>query len=294
MKKICFYIISNLVFLLLFIINNIYADEIHLKSGILINGKILRVTAEFIEYDPAGNRPFDMIPRDQVEKIVYDDGSFVNFNENKSPKTEKAMVQDDKSDEKDIVIEMDRKPSDKEPERRLSGQNKYVEFESGWNGYVGALGARFDYRVFNSFTLNAGMGAGLWGYRLSAGTRYFIFDYPFGPAFGLGIAYNTGAKDVELDAKLEDSSGNTYNDKLVFDFKPVAVVNITFLYGFKVGTKNKIYVETGYGIRLSKDNYTYRLKDSSQDVVLSQEAKDQMDVLQPGGIIISIGFALAI
>lgn len=79
-----------LVVFLIFIGNaNIFADEIRLKDGTVIKGKIIQVTPKYIEYDPEGARKFDMLPRDQVLAIVYDDGTVIKINQFKPiPKVE--------------------------------------------------------------------------------------------------------------------------------------------------------------------------------------------------------------
>ena len=61
------------------------ADEIHLNDGQVIRGKILKVTERTIEYDPEGDEPFDVFPRGQIMKIVYDSGKTVNLNEGAEP-----------------------------------------------------------------------------------------------------------------------------------------------------------------------------------------------------------------
>ncbi len=61
------------------------ADEIHLNDGQVIRGKILKVTERTIEYDPEGDEPFDVFPRGQIMKIVYDSGRTVNLNEGAEP-----------------------------------------------------------------------------------------------------------------------------------------------------------------------------------------------------------------
>ncbi len=67
-----------LSFLILFLFYTVlFADEIHLQDGIIIKGKIIQLTEKHIEYDPEGGRPFDLCPRGQVKKIVYDDGRVV-------------------------------------------------------------------------------------------------------------------------------------------------------------------------------------------------------------------------
>ncbi|MBP7603366.1 MAG: hypothetical protein KBA15_05530 [Spirochaetes bacterium] len=57
------------------------ADEIHLNDGQVIRGKVLKVTERTIEYDPEGDEPFDVFPRGQIQKIVYDSGKTVFLNE---------------------------------------------------------------------------------------------------------------------------------------------------------------------------------------------------------------------
>lgn len=82
---------KKLLFVLVLIIaTSVWADEIHLSDGRVFKGKIIRVTVKHIEYDPEGEKPFDLLPRGQIEKIVYDDGKVVFLNEGKdAPAIEK-------------------------------------------------------------------------------------------------------------------------------------------------------------------------------------------------------------
>jgi hypothetical protein len=65
---------------LIFYISNSFADEIRLKDGTVIKCKIIQVTPKYIEYDPEGARTFDMLPRDQVVVIIYNDGTVIKIN----------------------------------------------------------------------------------------------------------------------------------------------------------------------------------------------------------------------
>ncbi len=56
-----------------------FADEIYLKNGTVIKGRVLRVTTSALEYDPDGEIPFKIIDRDLLKKIVYSDGGEVVF-----------------------------------------------------------------------------------------------------------------------------------------------------------------------------------------------------------------------
>ncbi len=57
------------------------ADQIYLRDSKIINCKILQVTNTRVEYDPEGDIPFLAVNRDNVEKIVYDNGTAVKINE---------------------------------------------------------------------------------------------------------------------------------------------------------------------------------------------------------------------
>lgn len=72
------------IFIIIFSIctcfTNLLADEIRLKGGTVIKCKIVQVTPKFIEYDPEGSRAFDIIPRDQIVEIIYNDGTKIKLN----------------------------------------------------------------------------------------------------------------------------------------------------------------------------------------------------------------------
>ncbi len=57
----------------------LFADQIYLTTGVVIKGRILKVNDASVEYDPEGDRPFDIVSRHLVTKIVYDDGSVVEM-----------------------------------------------------------------------------------------------------------------------------------------------------------------------------------------------------------------------
>lgn len=74
---------SKVIFLVasVFFFSVASADEIYLKDNTVIKGKILRVSEKNIEYDPEGDKPFDVVPREKAKKIVYEGGQTVVFDE---------------------------------------------------------------------------------------------------------------------------------------------------------------------------------------------------------------------
>lgn len=70
---------SIIIVTLFFTLNNVLADEIYLKSNNILKGKVIKVTEFIVEYDPQGDKPFAVVPKDKIRKIVYDNGKVVNF-----------------------------------------------------------------------------------------------------------------------------------------------------------------------------------------------------------------------
>lgn len=290
------YLITAISLLLIFFSHNLAADQIHLKDGSVINGKIIQVTPKTIEFDPEGSRPFDVLVRDQVIMIKYDDGTIVNLNTPAQAGIKDGSRKDTENTEETGREEDKRTDTVRNKRETQQEGNGFIWFvgpESGWNNYSG-LGVRFEFPIGSIFSLNAGSGLGMWGWRSGGGIRYYPWGCPFGSAIGLGATYNGGLGKQKEDAELTDEYGNTETREVEIDYKPVSVINITYIYSWNIYNDNKIYIEAGYGIRLSKTEDNYEIKDPNDPnarIVLSKEAKNDMDILQPGGFIFAVGIA---
>ncbi|TFH40837.1 MAG: hypothetical protein E4G96_06755, partial [Chrysiogenales bacterium] len=65
--------------ILIFFSAVVYADEIYLNDGSVLKGAIIQVTEREIEFDPDGERAFDVVDRREVTRIVYGDGRVVSY-----------------------------------------------------------------------------------------------------------------------------------------------------------------------------------------------------------------------
>ncbi len=300
-----------------------FYDTIKLKDGTELSGKVIRNSGRFIEYNPAGSIPYDRIETDKVVSIIYENGKIeeiqkaqkdydeIYLTDGRILKGRNISIQNkyiefnNESGIREIygknIIDRivfstgetrtfkegnDYSPDGKDkPVYKTDTTGSFVEFELGWNGYTGS-GMRFDYMFLDSFSLNGGIGLCAWGLRLSGALRYYT-EYPYGFAFSLGVAYNTGGK-ASQKVEVEDSSGNTYNDTIDFTYKPVTTINASILYSWQVNGRDKFYIETGYSYAIQKEKYTYETESGYR---LSQESKDLMDTLAPGGVILTVGYA---
>ncbi len=304
-----------------------FYDKVYLKDGAILLGKIIKKNETFVEYNPAGAIPYDRIEISGIIKISYDDGreenfiksditDLIYFTDGKIVKASGIIINQinveflDENKSKqfygrnmiDKVIYKDGKTvymtdtNQGESTKDISAVTKsvynasktFLEFESGWNGYSGT-GMRLDYLLIGNFSINASTGLGLWGYRVSGNLRYYV-EYPFGLAFSLGSAYNTGGPYEDKMEVQDPSDGDVRNEKVKFDLKPVTCINASILYSFQVNESDRFYIETGYSYALQKENYTY---ESETGFELSETSIDVMNFLYPGGFIISAGYAIA-
>lgn len=307
-----------------------FYDRIFINDGTVYKGKIIRKNEGYIEYNPSGPIPYDRIENSAILKIVYDDGriesftksadsdiiyfkngevvkggsveitaEYVEFYDEKNRKQtygrsmiEKIVFKDGKTVYMENIIpqkeQKDRKGTAVKKPKKDKTYRYYLEAESGWNGYTGIIGARFDYLFFNNFSINAAAGLGMWGSRYSGAFRYYL-EYPYGLAFSLGVSHNLGGT-FEYDDQTQDSGGNIYNEKVKYKCKPVTCINGSVLYSFHVNGRNRIYIETGYSYALQKNKYTYTTASGRE---LSRDSKQTMDVMAPGGFMISAGYAFA-
>lgn len=253
--------------------SSVFADEVHFLDGKVAKGKIIQVTASDIEYAETDGKPLTIVSRDKVFKITYDDGTTVVIMNAKEPKT--ATVQENTEPNSASVAVV------------KNGSNLFFDFESGWNGYCGLLGMRLDYRLIDGLSINGGLGYGMWGVRPSAGFRYYV-NYPFGLAFGLGIAYNTGNSKYEEDMETVDSSNVVQKEKVTVKMKPVAVINLTGLYFFELSSGYRLYLEAGWGFSLNRNCYTYTSGSGNR---LSDNSRSTMNFMRPGGIVLTAGLS---
>ena len=252
----------------------LWADELVKNDGSKIKGKVLKVTESTIELDPDGDIPFVIVPRKNINKIIYNNGIIVDLKE------AREIEQQNREQNNSLKAE--------NGQQTQTINNWYLATEIGWNGYVG-LGGRFDWQFMPHFSLNAGLGfARLWYWRASLALRFYL-KYPYGFAISTGLAYNGGFQGFETNSETVDNAGNVSEQQVRYDLHPVTTYNTSILYAWKMGRHNKLYVELGYSFRLRQDTYTL----ISQHTLTDTE-KNFMNFMAPGGALLSLGYSFAI
>lgn len=162
----------------------------------------------------------------------------------------------------------------------------YLGFSTGINNMIGILGPQLDVVLSEKFTVGAGIGLSTWGSKWALNLKF----YPKGSyQFYLkgGYSQNSGIEDVELEMEL--TSGK--KEKVLMDLNPVGNIFFAGGYAWKLGQRNKFFIEAGHSICLQNTDY-YRLH--NQNIKLSSTSKNVLHVMRPGGLIIALGMSFAL
>ncbi|MFI5220898.1 MAG: hypothetical protein ACHQK8_01130 [Bacteroidia bacterium] len=170
----------------------------------------------------------------------------------------------------------------------------YISIGTGINYNTGILGVQFEKKFTQSFAGYLGAGLGSWGYKLTLGTRMY-YGETRSSAFSFSYTYVTGASGVQANLYVVDSAYLTGQGKQIpvkYDMNPVSVVNASWLKYWKMGKKSRFNIELGYSFLVnSNTEANYTLKDK---IVLTDASKAAFKIIQPGGIMVGIGFSFGL
>nr|NQU92279.1 hypothetical protein [Bacteroidota bacterium] len=161
----------------------------------------------------------------------------------------------------------------------------YLGISTGINNMVGLLGAQVDVGITKKLSFGGGLGLSSWGFKYALNIRYCPKGF-YGFYSKTGYSQNSGLKDFE--SEFEVSSG--VNETVRMDLNPVGNFFFTAGWAWKMGKRNRIYIEGGYAIPLKTEDY-YTLYDN---VELSESSKQVLQILRPGGFVFAVGLNFAI
>ena len=158
----------------------------------------------------------------------------------------------------------------------------YLGLSSGINYFTGMLGPNIEVRAIKNLTFNGGIGIGGWGYKASGGLRYYI-NYPAGISFNVGYSWTSGLDEFIYEFELQNGSKQDVELNLL----SASVVNLSIAYHWKIKQRIRINIETGYSVPTSSKAY-----EVVTNVELSDLSKTTLRIMQPGGLILGIGFSV--
>lgn len=163
-----------------------------------------------------------------------------------------------------------------------------ITIGTGINSNVGVLGLQVEHKLAGPLSFYAGAGIGGWGYKLTVGTRLYLRHQPVGSAFGLSFSNATGVNGIKSDLTIIEN-GREVKKEIEFNAKPVNTLNFSWLRYWKMGKDNRFNLELGYSLLLNtpaESNYTI----VTPGITMTNESKSVMSAVQPGGILIAVGF----
>jgi hypothetical protein len=162
----------------------------------------------------------------------------------------------------------------------------YVVAATGVNNNTSTLGFCFDIPVQKSITAEAGVGLGLYGYKIYLGGKYYFSECHRGFALGTGITYNTGRDKFSWD--METVNGTT--EKITINLLPQTNLFAAVYHYWTVGdANNRFYIQAGYSQALVTNRFQ-----QTGGAFLSDNSKTILTYLGPGGPILSIGFSVGL
>jgi hypothetical protein len=155
---------------------------------------------------------------------------------------------------------------------------------TGINNYTAIFGLSANLRIYNKLSLQGGIGIGGWGNKYSIGIKYNYY-YDGGWSYGFGYSVCPGENNIK--ANLQVTSGTT--QQVTLNYLTASTVNLKVGRSWRIGQKNTFYMEYGYAIPIQSN--PWKVTDNS---VLSSTSISALKLIQPGGLIIGLGFTFGI
>ena len=168
----------------------------------------------------------------------------------------------------------------------FSPKQYYITTGTGINYENGMLGLQLSTIIKEHFMPFLAIGSGSWGYKVTPGIRYFFSKNLLGAGFGLSYSQIPGVNSIKQNMELNNGS----KTEVEFVYKAINTINISYLNNWHLGKKSNFFtLEVGYSFSLNsnyKNNYTIK----TPNVTLSSTSESVLQLLQPGGLIIGVGF----
>jgi hypothetical protein len=159
----------------------------------------------------------------------------------------------------------------------------YLGIGAGINNDAGLLGITGKVRMYRAIFFRAGAGIGSWGTKLTFGLKY---ERKYSKCWGYSLSYSTCSGLQDFTTQLEtDSASVPVTKNVVLDLHRAGAFNLSASYNWYFRKNKLFYLEFGYSVPL--DAEPWKVKDGS---VLTNSSKGMLRVLQPGGLILGLGF----
>ncbi len=160
----------------------------------------------------------------------------------------------------------------------------YIATSTGLNNTTGIIGVLADVPVAPAMSVEGGLGISDWGYKFTAGAKYYFKPNYLGWAVGAGLTHNGGLR--HFHNTMETIYGTT--EPVILDLKPQTNFYAAAFSYVNLGRKHRFYTMLGWSVPLTGD--TFHQESGS---AISKQSKRVINILSPGGLVVAIGFSFS-
>lgn len=164
----------------------------------------------------------------------------------------------------------------------------YAGFSFGINNPYGLAGLKSMIRLDKQFSAVFGAGLGFWGAKGLVAASFHYPDYN-GWSICAGYSLSSGIASHKALFEIINKEGKTEKKEIIIDYEPAGTINLTAMRNKVRKNGDIVSVEMGYAFPLRSKAYKI-----SGNENLSKKGKDDLKLLQPGGLILSFSYCFAI
>lgn len=173
--------------------------------------------------------------------------------------------------------------NDTKKEKPAGHSAAYFILTAGINNNPGLFGLGVEVPVAKQVSLEAGLGLSSWGNKFYFCGKYYLRPDLKGWAFGPGISYCTGFK--QLDVNLE--TNHSTSEVVTMHADPQTNLFVAAYRSWSLGRNyNRIYLELGWSFALAEPSF-YQMS----GYPITENSRKVMRTISPGGLIVAAGFS---
>ena len=157
----------------------------------------------------------------------------------------------------------------------------YLGLSVGINNSPGMIGLNAALPINQKVSLGAGVGASFWGPKAYGDVTYFFNPCHKGWAVGAGVTRNSGLRDAHKT--LHTVTGK---QEVTLNMDPKTNLFFAGYRYWRVGkNNNRLFITFGWSVPVTQTRYKV-----VSGPMLTQDQKDRINAISPGGLILGGGF----
>lgn len=165
----------------------------------------------------------------------------------------------------------------------------FIGVGTGINSQTGMIGFMASVAATKNILCHVSIGTGGWGNKISLFGEYQI---NVKRGWGIGFGYSFFPGDIEVKQNLEVKTGSfsTQKQDVTLVYGQTSTISLFASHHWLIRNRSRLALDFGLSIGMEKD--PYKVKDAN--VILSEDSKELVGMLTPGGIIFGIHYSFGL